>query len=240
MYDLIITISDNHAPYGHPDTPAFLRSIKEKYWKRAKKPLVVVGGDEQDGHAISFHDSDPDLMSASDELKTAINRLKPIYAIFPKATVLESNHGSLFYRRMKTHGIPRFVVKAYREVIEAPKTWHWVPDLTVKMSNGQLVYMCHGKIANVLQLSQTMGMSVVQFHYHEKFSIQYWANPVGLYWAAQAGCLIDDSSLAFAYNKLNRHRPIIGTVVVVNGHPVLEPMVLKENGRWVGHLVGAK
>ena len=176
-------------------------------------------------------------MSPGDELKTAINRLKPVYDLFPEATILESNHGSLFYRRLKSHGIPRHVLKSYRSVLEAPKKWNWVMDLTIRTPAG-LVYMCHGKTSNVLSLSQKMGMSVVQFHYHEKFSIQYWANPIGLYWAAQAGCLIDDSAYAFAYNKLNVQRPMIGTVVIVEGHPVLEPMVLKPGGRWTGKLVG--
>jgi len=240
MHDLIITISDMHAPYGHPDTLAFLRRLKQKYWKHAKSPLVVCGGDEQDGHAISFHASDPDLMSPSDELQTAINRLAPIFKLFPEAICLESNHGSLFYRRMKAEGLPRWVLKSYREVLGAPKKWKWVPDLTVKASNGSLIYFCHGKSSKVLQLSQTMGMSCVQFHFHEKFSVEYWANPLGLYFAAQAGCLIEDESLAFSYNKLNLKRPLIGTVVVVNGHPILEPMLLKKGGRWTGKLAGEK
>ena len=238
MFDVILTISDLHSPYGHPDTHAFLKRLKTKYISKAKRPAVVVGGDEIDGHSWSFHDADPDLMAPGDELKTGINRLKPIIDLFPKAYVLESNHGSLFYRKLKSHGLPRHILKSYRAVVEAPKTWNWVPELTLKMSNGRFVYFCHGKTTNVLKLSQSMGMSCVQFHFHEKFAVQYWANSLGLYWAAQAGCLIEDSSLAFAYNKLNINRPLIGTVVIVNGYPILEPMILKPGGRWTGKLAG--
>jgi hypothetical protein len=39
-------------------------------------------------------------------------------------------------------------------------------------------------------------------------------------------------SLAFEYNKLQKTRPVIGTVVILNGIPKLIPMVLKNNGRW--------
>lgn len=69
-------------------------------------------------------------------------------------------------------------------------------------------------------------MSCVQGHFHEKFKIYYWANPLGLYWAMQVGCLIDDDSLAFAYNNVNLKRPIIGCGVIVDGVPILEAMPL--------------
>lgn len=238
MYDLIITVSDMHHPYSHPDVIAYLKAVKAKYWAKAKRPCVVIGGDEIDGHSWSFHDADPDLMSPGDELQTAINRLQPVFKIFPKAFVLESNHGSLFYRKLKSHGLPRHILKSYRNILGAPKGWDWVPELTLTLSTKMPVYFCHGKTANILQLSQSMGMSCVQFHFHEKFSIQYWANSLGLYWAAQAGCLINDSELAYSYNKLNIRRPLIGTTVIVNGFPVLEPMVLNKKGRWVGELYG--
>ena len=44
---------------------AFLRALKKKY---KGFDLVVGIGDEIDQHAISMHDSDPDLPSAGDEL----------------------------------------------------------------------------------------------------------------------------------------------------------------------------
>ena len=239
MFDLIVTVSDLHSPYGHPDTIPFLRAIKDKYWAKAMRPCVVIGGDEIDGHSWSFHDANPDLMSPGDELQTAINRLEPLYKLFPKAYVLESNHGSLFYRKLRAHGLPRHILKSYRSILGAPTTWNWVPEVTLEMSNRRRVYMTHGKCADVLNLSQSMGMSVVQFHFHESFGIRYWANPLNLHWAAQAGCLVDDSSLALAYNKGNLKRPLIGTVVIRDGYPILEPLVTtKSGGRLCGRLFG--
>ena len=41
----------------------------------------------------------------------------------------------------------------------------------------------------------------VQGHHHGVFDIHYLGTPYSLNWGMTVGCLIDDSSLAFAYNK---------------------------------------
>ena len=79
-----------------------------------------------------------------------------------------------------------------------------------------------------------MGMSVVAGHMHERFEIRYWANSQGLYFGMHVGCLIDDDSLAFSYNKLNLKRPMIGCAIIIDGLPKLLPMVLNKHGRWIG------
>jgi hypothetical protein len=226
-------ISDTHYPYNHPDILSFLKTIK----KELKPTRVIHIGDEVDYHAISFHDSDPDLMSPNDELETAIKRLKAVYDLFPEMDIVESNHGSLVYRKGKHHGLPRSVFKSYREILEAPLGWKWHFDLTLTLPNKQKVFFCHGKSKNAMKLSQSMGMSTVNGHYHEDFSVQYWANPNGLYWAMVVGCLIEPKSLAYAYNNSNLKRPIIGLGFIENSHPKLIPMVLDKKGRWIGRLV---
>jgi hypothetical protein len=197
---------------------------------------VISVGDELDYHAISFHDSDPDLMSAGPELETSIKRLKPIYDLFPEVDLVESNHGSLVYRKQKAHGLPRHVIKSYRDILNAPKKWRWHDDLIINLSDGMKVYICHGKSADVLKLSQSMGMSAIQGHYHEKFEVRYWGNKLGLFFGMIVGCLIENSSYAFNYNKLNLKRPVIGCAVIINGIPILIPMVLNSRGRWIGEL----
>lgn len=232
-YRSILVISDQHFPYQHPDTVDFLKALAKEYC-----PQVVVNlGDEIDGHSLSFHEKAPELMGVSDELQTAINRMQPMYQFFPKMELLESNHGSLVYRRGKFAGLPRHVFKSYREVLEAPKGWTWHKELILKMSDGNQVYFCHGKSADVLRHSQSIGMSVVTGHFHEKFEVRYWANANGLFWGCIAGCLIDDDSLAYSYNKLNLKRPMIGTVVIIDGHPKLCPMIMNKQGRWIGKIV---
>ena len=96
QYKKVMVIGDMHIPYHHKDSMAFLRALKKKY---KGFDLVVNIGDELDQHAISMHDSDPDLPSAGDELKLAKTHVKELEKIFPDMTLVDSNHSSLVYRR---------------------------------------------------------------------------------------------------------------------------------------------
>ena len=225
----ILIISDMHIPYHHVDGIEFLQYLKDKY----KPTRVICLGDELDHHALSYHDHDPDLFSASDELKKSLPVIAQLESMFPKMDILDSNHGSLVWRKAKTHGIPRHYIKSYDDVLSVGDGWKWHFDLTIKLPNGQHCYFHHGKTTNVSNLSQQMGMNAVQGHYHNDFKINYWGNPTGLYWGMQCGCLIDDSALAFSYNNVNIKRPVIGTGLIINSLPVLEPMILNKQGRWV-------
>lgn len=229
----VLVIGDLHCPYWHPDTIAFLRAVDDEY----RPNRVIQIGDEVDFHAISFHPSDPDLMSPGDELAKVIEKMQPLYQLFPKVDLIESNHGSLVYRKGKFHGIPRHVFKSYREVLMAPKHWKWHFDLTLELSDGMKCYFHHGKSSNPTALAKSMGMSAVQGHFHNQFSINYWGNPLGLYWQAFTGCLVDDKSLAMAYNATNLLRPVIGSLIILDGHPRLLPLVKDKHGRWIGKLV---
>lgn len=228
----ILCISDQHAPYHHPDMIKFLSAIKAKY----SPTLVVNGGDEIDNHCISFHDSDSDLPSAGDELVKATKVLKQLEKLFPTMTLLDSNHGSLALRRFKHHGIPMKYLATPQQVYGVSNKWQWVSDLTVTLPNGQPAYFCHGMTKQGIKLAAQRGTNVVQFHYHTEFRIDYIGNPNSLLWSLQSGCLIDRKSMAFAYDKLNLNRPIIGTSMVIDSKPLLIPMVLDKSGRWIGKL----
>lgn len=226
----ILFISDMHIPYHHEDTIAFLKHLKAKY----NPTRVICLGDELDKHALSYHDSDPDLPSAGDELKKSLPVIQELFEIFPKMDIIESNHGSLVWRKAKTFGIPKHYIKSYNDVLGVDSGWKWSFDLTINLPNGQKCYVHHGKTSNIIQLSQQMGMCAVQGHFHESFKIDYWGNPTGLYWGMQCGCLIDDDTMAFNYNNVNIKRPIIGTGLVIDSMPMLMPMILNKEGRWIG------
>jgi len=219
----ILNISDLHAPYQHKDSIDFLADLNRQY----KPTRIICLGDEVDKHRLSFHDSDPDLMGEGDELNAAIKVMADLKKLFPKMDILESNHGSLVYRKAKHHGIPRQYLKSYNDVLGVDDNWRWHFDLTVMLPTGQPCYYHHGKSADVMKLSQGMSMSCVQGHFHNDLSVKYWGNPLGLYFAVQSGCLIDDKSLAFMYNNVNIKRPIIGTSLIIEGNPILVPMKLK-------------
>ncbi len=231
-YSSILIISDTHFPYGHPDTIDFLRALKEKH----KPDKVIHIGDEIDFHAISFHPSDPDLLSPGDELASAIRKLKPLYKLFPDVSVIESNHGSLVFRKGKVHGIPRHVLKSYKQVLEAPNGWSWHFDLQLTLSDGKKVYFHHARSSSVLRASQQMGMNCVFGHHHNKFGVEHWSNGQERHWGMFVGCLINIRSMAFEYGNCNLKQPIIGCGLIIDGEPKLAPMIVDRKNRWIRSL----
>lgn len=225
----ILLISDLHVPYHHRDAIDFLAYLKAKY----NPTRVICLGDELDKHALSYHDSDPDLASAGDELIKALPVIAELYKLFPNMDILASNHGSLVWRKAKTHGIPRHYIKSYNEVLGVGAGWKWYDDLVIKLPNGNSCYLHHGKSTRGLTLSQQMGMCSVQGHYHNSFSIEYFGTPLLLNWAMQCGCLIDSKSYAFSYANVNIKRAVIGTGLIIDSQPVLVPLLMDESGNWV-------
>lgn len=223
----ILFISDMHIPYHHKDLIKFLKYLKKKY----NPTRIICLGDELDKHAMSFHDSDPDLMSAGDELRASLPIIAEIKALFPVMDLIDSNHGSMVHRKAKHHGIPRAYIRSYNEVLGVDDGWTWHPELVIELPAterlpAQKVYIHHGKSADAVKTSQAMSMSHVCGHFHESFGIKYWANPNGLFFAVNAGCLIDRKAYAFAYANNNLKSAIIGTVLIIDGVPVTEAMPL--------------
>ena len=227
----ILVIPDLHFPYCHPDSLDFLHKLK----KLLNPSRVICLGDELDYHALSFHDSDSDLDSAGAELIKSLGYIDMLHEMFPKMDLLDSNHGSMAYRRAKHHGMPRHLLKSYNDVLCIPEQdWKWQDQLNLTLPNGEIVLFRHYFGANVLKASQAMGASIVQGHAHSSFDIQYWRNHSGLHFGATVGCLIDDKSLAFAYNKLQIKRPVVGALFIGDCIPQLIPMMVDENNRWIG------
>lgn len=216
----ILWISDLHAPFQHKASIRFLKDLHEKH----NFTRIICGGDEADKQGLNMHGVNPDLPNAGQELEMTKAFLKELAEVFPVMDILESNHTSLAYRRAFKAGISKGYMKNYNEIFDAPEGWVWHDDLLITLPNGQQCYFCHGKSADGLKLSRNMACNTVQGHYHSKFQIQYWSNPRELYWSMQAGCLIDDKSMAMNYNKLTVERPIIGTGMIIDSHPHLLPM----------------
>ena len=232
IYKSVLIISDTHIPYHVPELIPYLQLLKKKY----SFDKVIHIGDELDKHALSFHDSDPDLPSAGDELKISLPTVHKLEKLFPQMDLMDSNHGSLVYRKALKHGIPKAYLRNYNEFLQVGKGWKWHDDLTIDTPLGK-VYFCHGKTADVLKLAQSMGMSCVQGHYHSSMGCRWYGNSLGLYYGLQVGCMIDNKSLAFRYNKVQKARPLIGCSVIKNGLPIIEPFIKDKAGKWIGKLL---
>jgi len=227
----ILVISDTHAPYQHRDTIRFLAAIKDKY----DPDRIIHIGDEVDFHAMSFHPSDASLYSAGDELKAARDVIWQIEELFPRVTVIESNHGSMAYRKLLVAGIPREMLRPYKKILDV-KNWNWKHHHIETLPNKQPCYFVHGKTANTRTLFTNQMMSSVQGHFHEKFEIVFSGNGERLNFGMTVGCLIDDSSMAFAYNKVFVKRPVIGCGMILDSQPHLIPLVMNRKGRWNGRV----
>ena len=87
-----------------------------------------------------------------------------------------------------------------------------------------------------MKSSMSIGMNLIQGHFHTDFCIKYWSSPEALRFGMTVGCLIDKDSLAFAYSRVNIRRPILGCAVIEDGIPQLIPMVLEKGNRWTGKI----
>lgn len=229
----ILVIPDMHAPYQHPDTLKFLRAVQDEF----KPDLCVCLGDELDYHAMSFHDSDPNLDSAGMELENGKKFLNKLYKHFPDMLVCHSNHGSMQFRRAKAHGLPVQLLKKYREVIfpeHSAPNWSWAAHWRVNTPLGPVMFKHQS--SGILSDAAHNSCNLVVGHSHGNFSVEYSASSSHLYYGVFSGCLIDKDSMAFAYGKHSLRKPIIGCTVILDGRPVLLPMVMSEDGRWIGRL----
>lgn len=239
IYSRVLVIGDLHFPYHHPDVFGFLELIKSRYELNTDNPehLIISIGDEADGHGWSYHDKDPELASPGSEYRQARTCMKRLEKIFSKMKILESNHGSLHLRKQKSYGLPKGFFRDYNEAWDVGPDWEWKYEFAIRMINGALCYFHHGKASEVLKLSQSLGMSAVQGHFHEKMGAKYWKSPAGMFWAAQTGCLVDHKSLAMAYARNNLKDPLLGSLIIINGYPVSIPFILDKDHRWIGRLV---
>jgi hypothetical protein len=232
-YHCILHIPDQHYPYQHPDLIPFIKAVLAAF----PVDLVVNAGDEADYHALSFHDSDPNLDSAGVELERAREGLSQLHRIAPQQLVCASNHGSMVLRKAKHHGIPVQAIRPYREILfpkhKAPG-WSWADEWIVQTPLGPVMFR-HSS-SNPAGDAAHERCNLMVGHNHSKFAVEYCASSDYLYWGATGGCLIDKESYAFAYGKLHTKKPIIGCTVILEGRPMLIPMVLNKRGRWIGRL----
>lgn len=234
QYDTILVIPDQHAPYHHQDALRFLGAVALKF----NPDLVVNLGDELDFHALSFHDSDPNLDSAGVELEKGKAWLHKLAQMLPYQLVCDSNHGSMSFRKAKAHGLPVQLIRSYREVVfpdGGGDGWEWAESWRVKTALGDVLFK-HQPSGTILTDAAHNSCNLMVGHHHGNFSVEYTASTSHLYWGCYSGCLIDKQSYAFAYGKHSLRKPVIGCTVILNGCPLLIPMLLNKQGRWVGSL----
>lgn len=231
----ILNLGDSHAPYSHVDAIDFLKEVDNTY----VPTMIIHNGDEVDNHALSFHDSDPNLDSAGMELEKAREWIQELERLFPHMRLLESNHGSLAYRKAKAHGIPVAYIKNYREVLfnnGGGQGWSWHTVVRIENEWGRDLQFQHQGSGDLMTHAARENACLYVGHEHGKFGIGYTASTVDTFHSVYTGWLGDHEAMAFAYGKDFIKKPVLGCVMVINGTPQPIPMRVDRHNRWTGKL----
>ena len=201
----ILVIGDLHEPFC---LDGYLEWCLEQYEINNCNQVIFIG-DILDNHAFSYHEPDPDGLSAGMELELSIKKIAKWYEAFPIADVCIGNHDRLASRKRFTGGIPAAWIKTYNEVLGTPN-WNWVESVVYD----DVLYE-HGEGGQAKTKAKNNLMSSVCGHTHtEAYTIWFVGKRYRVF-AVQTGCGVDASTYAAAYAK-NFKKQAIGCAVVLN------------------------
>lgn len=215
----VLTISDYHAPFNHPDALDFLADLKRELRPRA----VVCLGDLGDQHGWSRHGRHPDAPGQAEEDSAMLKAARGLYKLFPRALACIGNHDKRLAKACARAGVPSRLYRTVAEVYASPEKWKWGEG---HMVDG--VAYIHGEGFSgqnaALSAASKMRCSVVMGHIHAWAGIQYHCNGLTTVFGCNAGCLIDPASIAMEYAKTSPNKQVIGTAYVADGVPYFRPM----------------
>jgi hypothetical protein len=201
----VLIIGDLHEPF----TLEGYREFCIETYKKYKCTHVIFIGDIVDNHAISYHESDADGMSAGDELDEAIENLALWYKAFPKADVIIGNHDRLIMRKAFTGGIPRRWILGYQDMFGVPG-WNFKER---QVYDG--VQYIHGEGGTARARCKKDLMSTVQGHLHTQCYTEHLVGSNFHIYGTQVGCGVDKDAYAMTYAR-DYGKPAIGVAVVLN------------------------
>jgi|GEM_PF-1736958 len=215
-----LVIPDLQIPFEAEHALRFCIEVAREYDVSPDNVLCV--GDEIDQNFGSMYASDPDAThTANSEIRASIDRLKQWYRAFPFVRVCNSNHGDRWLRKASNAQIPSQLLRAYREIIEAPEGWRWSDVWRIPASKHPFL-MEHGHrgaggIHAHRQKAIDNGISTVHGHLHASAAIAYVRTQNQKLWGFNCGSLIDVEAYAFKYNSRDRYKPGLGCGVILDG-----------------------
>jgi len=207
----ILVIGDIHEPFC---IDGYLDHCKKAYQEYGCNKVVFIG-DVIDNHYSSFHNADPDGLSAGDELKLTKQKIKLWYEAFPDADVIIGNHDAIITRKAFSSSVSKEWVKSYSEVLETPN-WKFVESLILD----NVLYI-HGQGGTAFKTAQNESISVVQGHIHTEAYIKWVNNNI---FGMQVGCGVDRNSYAMAYAKHFKQQILSCGIVIAGKQPLLIKM----------------
>lgn len=210
----VLVIGDLHEPFCLEGYLSFCK----KMYKKHKCNKVVFIGDIIDSHYSSYHETDPDGMSAGDELTLAKKKIRKWYKTFPKADVVIGNHDRIVMRKAFSGGIPKIWIKDFTDVLEVA-SWNFVDRVVYDD-----VQYLHGEGGTARTKCRADMMSTVQGHLHTQCYTEWYVGAKFKVFGCQVGCGIDHDSYAMAYAKRGK-KPAIGCAVVIDGKTCINELM---------------
>ena len=189
----ILVIGDLHEPFC---LDGYLEFCQEQYETYNCNQVIFIG-DILDNHAFSYHEPDPDGMSAGYELELSIKKVQKWYKAFEGVNVdiCIGNHDRMASRKAMTGGIPAAWIKSYNEVLNTPN-WNWVESVIYD----DVLYE-HGEGGQAQTKAKNNLMSSVCGHTHTEAYTRWYVGKRYRVFAMQVGCGVDASTYAAAYAK---------------------------------------
>lgn len=217
----VLVIGDTHVPFEREGYLEFCRQTQEKF----NCGTVVHIGDVVDNHFSSFHETNPDGLSAGNELDVALEALKAWNQVFPKAKACFGNHDLLIERQAFSAGVSRRWIRDFNEVLGLPG---WEFDLEHEIEG---VIYTHGTGTSgengAYNKALNRRKSIVSGHLHTIANVKWNVSETDRIFSMQVGCGINDKAYAFEYAKGIAKKSIISCGVVLAGElPIVIPMNL--------------
>lgn len=227
-----LVISDLQIPFEHPHALRFCKNVIKEFKIPKENTLCV--GDEVDQYFGGLYKRSIDgHYTANQEIKESKDRLKEWYRAFPFMRIANSNHGQRWAKKAFESEIPSQMMRDYREVLEAPKGWHWRDKWVIQSAPGRsqpkfaLIHgLGYGGMYAYRHAALDLGMSVAFGHLHASAGIAHIQTTTQKIWGMNVGSMIDAEAYAFEYGKHNRNKPFIGCGVVLDDGrtPILLPL----------------
>lgn len=208
-------IGDLHAPFDHPGYLQFLQDT----FKQFKVGRKVFIGDIFDHYSYSRFIKKPLALNPRQEKEMAKERMQEYFNAFPRADLVLGNHDTRYIERAEEFGIDAELIKSFKDIYGIPKKWSVYDEYENFLIIDDVLYI-HGSAYNgqqgARQAALTEQMSVVMGHGHAFAGVWPIANKRKLMFGMNVGCGIDIGAYAFAYNKKDKFRPLLGCGIVFN------------------------
>lgn len=222
--EVVGVMGDLHEPFTHPN---YLRFVQDTF--RIHKVTTEVSiGDLFDHYSYSRFVKKPIAMTAKQEREMSIERIQPYYEAFPRLKVCLGNHDIRYIERVEEFGIDDAIIKDFKDIYKMPKGWTLYDEYENCLMINDVLYI-HGSAYNgekgAKQAAINEQMSVVMGHGHSFAGVHPVANKRKLMFGMNVGCGIDPGAYAFAYNKKDKFRPLLGCgIVFSSSYAIWVPM----------------